>query len=279
MRYLVYILTIILAVLVFSGCSKSDRKVAKADSKTLTVYEFVEQVPKEYRGKISKEQWIKIAHDWVDEQLLALFAERKGADSDDEVRRRLDEARRHILIDYLRQKVLSAQIEITPEMINEYYESHKSDYIRESDEIKALYISVDNKSYADSVKKALKAGASFCEVARRFSSSYSPRDSCYIGWFTRNDLLPELVKPVFNANVGDVVGPVKAQGSYHFFMILEKKKEGTLRPLDEVRSEIRNQLFTLKLNERLTKIVDSLRTSSDIAVDTALIDSIANSFK
>ncbi len=269
---------VIIILLEFSGCGtdgrKQEREIARIGETKLVCEDLIRKVPPEFAGFITKKQWLDLVQSWLDEQLLAKYAYNQGADKDDDVLRKLEEARRKILTEYLRDKIIAPKIEVTDEEIERYYLEHQGNFVRENEELNALHIVVSEKQDADTVKALLEQDSSFCGLARIYSEEYSPTDSCNIGWFSRADLIPELVRPVFDSKPGEIIGPVKADNNYHFFYILDYGDAGTVRSLEQVKDEIHQHIFTAKFNDYMNNILDSLRASVEIYVDTSAIDSL-----
>ncbi len=271
---------LLLAVAAFciQGCGHEEKPhnaVAAVDGEILTTDELVEYVPPEFRGDVTLEQWLSIVGEWVDDVLLANYALSRGAEDDPETARKLAAARRKILVEFLRQKLVAPTIKVSERDVELYYRSHQGDFVREHDEVHALHIIVPDKATADTVKKLLAAGEPFCQVARRFSREFSEKDSCDIGWFGKADILPSLVRPVFRAGVGEVVGPLRTQNGYHFFFVVDKKPAGTVRSLGEVYEKIRQRIFEERFGEALRNLVDSLRAAAKVEIDTQVIRRIS----
>ncbi len=274
---LMFLLAVFATLLVSCGQNQREKKsqVAVVGGDGLSAEDLMRKVPPEFKDFITRRQWLQLVHNWVDEKLLSSYALSRGAKNDPDVQRKLEDARRQILEQYLRDKIIAPKIEISKYEIEQYYGEHIADFIREHDEIEALHIVVQSKVLSDSVKKFLKSDSSFCWVAKKFSEEYSPQDSCYLGWFSRSDILPDLVRPVFKSKPGDTVGPIKAGGNYHFFYIISYGESGTPRSLDEVRETIRQKIFQSKFDNYMSNLLDSLRAVAKIKIDTAAIDSIS----
>jgi len=281
-KHKILIVTSIFVWAAFYGCGrtkKPDEHLASVNEIKLNSDILILKVPPEFRGAITNEQWLELVKSWIDDQILAQAAEVKGALDDPEIKYKLAEAQRRILIEYLRDKIIAPDIEINMQEIEHYYLENQGDFVRENDEVDAMHIVVSSKKTADSVKAFIKCDSSFAGIAQKFSEEYSQSDSCYLGWFIRKDLLPDLVRPVFKAKPGETIGPIKANGKYHFFLINDFQCEGSVRALDIVGEKIRQKLFTYKFNDKLNRLVDSLRAVSTITIDTTAIDSIAAVFK
>lgn len=104
------------------------------------------------------------------------------------------------------------------------------------------------KAKADSIMNVLKRGASWNELARKFSDDPGSKDKGGdLGWFPSGMMVPEFDKAAFNAIKGDLQ-VVETQFGYHILQVTEKGKE-----------EKKVQLATLE-----RKIVPSSYTTSQI---------------
>lgn len=70
------------------------------------------------------------------------------------------------------------------------------------------------KEKADSIMKAIKKGASFAEMAEKFSEDGSAQDGGNLGWFTEGTMVSEFNDACFGGKKGDIV-VVKTQFGYH----------------------------------------------------------------
>ena len=281
--YFCAIALLFLTVFSFSGCGSEKRKnaeqliVAKVNDEKFTIGDLRSGVPSEFSQHITIEQWLRMVSDWVDEQLLVNCAKDLGAESDADVTRKIVIAQRQIMIDYLRNSVVSPRIKITDDDVENYYLSHQGDFAREVAEVHALHILVKSKAVADSVKKFLDADSSFNDIAKRYSIECSPVDSSDLGWFVRSDILPDLVKYVFSAKPGEYAGPAKVGDDYHFFFIIEREDEGTVRSIEQVKDKIWRMLFAIKFADVFENLLDSLRTTAAIEIDSCAIATIMES--
>ena len=72
----------------------------------------------------------------------------------------------------------------------------------------------DAKAKADSILNAIKKGASFAEMAEKFSADGSAQDGGNLGWFTEGMMVKEFNDACFFGKKGDLV-VVKTQYGYH----------------------------------------------------------------
>jgi len=79
---------------------------------------------------------------------------------------------------------------------------------------------------ADSVARAARAGADFCELAQRFSRDEESRKNCgELGWYPVGEMYPEFKTALQDAKSGDIVGPVSTQFGRHVLRVLDRRAE------------------------------------------------------
>jgi peptidyl-prolyl cis-trans isomerase C len=71
-------------------------------------------------------------------------------------------------------------------------------------------------------------------------------------------MVAEFDTAAFEAEIGQVVGPVKTQFGYHLIKV-EQKTEASVVAFEEVAENIKNNLFQQKQNEAYAAKVNELR--------------------
>ena len=71
-------------------------------------------------------------------------------------------------------------------------------------------------------------------------------------------MVPEFEQAAFEAEIGQVVGPVKTQFGFHLIKV-EKKNEGSIASFEEVKDSIRNTMMQQKQNQLYGKTIDELK--------------------
>ncbi|HEY3357768.1 MAG TPA: peptidylprolyl isomerase, partial [Polyangia bacterium] len=70
-------------------------------------------------------------------------------------------------------------------------------------------------------------------------------------YFTRGSLPPAVEEIVFNMEVGEVRGPIRATRGFHVMKVLDRKDEG-IKPLAQIKEALRQQLYGPEM-EKATK--------------------------
>jgi peptidyl-prolyl cis-trans isomerase C len=94
------------------------------------------------------------------------------------------------------------------------------------EEVRARHILVETKDQADAVEKRLKNGEDIGAVARAVSKdSGSAQEGGELGFFTKDQMVPEFAKAAFALNPGQISEPIKTQFGWHVIQTEEKRKK------------------------------------------------------
>jgi parvulin-like peptidyl-prolyl isomerase len=117
---------------------------------------------------------------------------------------------------------------------------------------------------ADIFKQAQVKGADFAKLAKENSDDPgSKEEGGSLGFFSRGDMVPEFEKAAFDAQKGQVVGPVETQFGYHIIKVEDKKAPETI-PLAQVSGMIRDYLLPIKSKERMDERLAAWRAAAKI---------------
>ena len=91
-------------------------------------------------------------------------------------------------------------------------------------EVNASHILVKTEEEAIEIRKQLLKGASFEEMARKYSICPSgASNGGNLGFFGKGIMVPEFEKAAFALSVGEISQPVQTQFGYHIIKIIDKK--------------------------------------------------------
>jgi peptidyl-prolyl cis-trans isomerase D len=179
----------------------------------------------------------------------------------------------YLLVDNSR---LDRGLTVPDAQIAEYYKSHTSEFTT-PEEVHASHILIRPKTMDDAGWKAAEArakevdakahaaGADFAALARQYSDDQgSKANGGDLGWFPRGRMVKEFENAVFALKPGQVSGLVKSQFGYHIIK-LEARKPAGVRPLDEVRDEIRAKLVEGMADAEGNRRATALREKIDAA--------------
>ncbi len=123
------------------------------------------------------------------------------------------------------------------------------------------------KARTDSLLAAIRHGADFVELARRFSQEPNAATSGGdLGWFGRGRMVPDFERAAFALKAGEVSPVVKTQFGYHIIRLEARKAAGT-RPFAETRDEIRSALAAALADTSARRGALALRRGLALAKD------------
>lgn len=190
-------------------------------------------------------------------KLLLIEARANLYETEPAFKAELARVRENLLISYATDKAVSG-VTVTDSEVEEYYNANKQRFMGE-ESVNASHILVDSEEKANELLKKIKAGEiSFEQAALENSSCPSGQNGGNLGNFGRGQMVPEFEQAAFDAEIGQVIGPVKTQFGYHLIQVTEKTEASAI-PYEEVASQIKDELLRQKQNEVYSAKVKELR--------------------
>ena len=140
------------------------------------------------------------------------------------------------------------------EEVEQFYEQNKAAQFTtpETRCTRHILFNKDQKEKAEEVKKQLENGGDFAALAKKYSQDPgSAEQGGDLGCIGRGETVPNFEEAVFNAEQGEIVGPVETEFGYHVIEVTDIQEEVT-QPLSEVEAQIRDQLTTEAQSEEFT---------------------------
>lgn len=183
--------------------------------------------------------------------------------------------RNHILTQKVISSEVGSHISIGEDEVKKYYEAHKSEYVRpEEVALREIEINTQGKSpdelpvlkkKAETALKRVQDGEDFGEIAKRYSDSSTKDQGGLLGVYKRGELAKELEDKVFNMKRNELTGVLETKQGYLVLQVLEHYEEGQ-QPLDKVRNEISDKLYTTRLEPAMRDYLKTLREQSYVII-------------
>ncbi len=152
------------------------------------------------------------------------------------------------------RKLFEENVQITKEDLKNYYDENKELYIEEEN-IRASHILVDSKKEAENILELLKQGKEFAELAQMHSIDGSKDQGGDLGFFERGMMTPPFEEAAFALDVGELSGVVESEHGFHIIKLTDKKEE-TIHSFEDIKDDIRNQLFDMEISNQLPEWVE-----------------------
>ncbi len=199
----------------------------------------------------------------ITRDLLMREALRRGLERRVEVRERIEQARRSILLETLLREVAETSPPPSDEAVRKFYEENRESF-REGDRVRVRHILFRNEKQAEEAASMAKKGIPFEELMKE--SEDVGGSAADLGLIERGAYDKQFEDAAFGAPENSIVGPVKTVYGYHVIQVMEKRPAG-LPPLEEVRGRIDAEMREIAQREAFENLVNGLRKRADIRVE------------
>ncbi|MBR0776942.1 peptidylprolyl isomerase [Bradyrhizobium diazoefficiens] len=172
----------------------------------------------------------------IDMKIVAKAAEDKKLGDSEEFKKRLSFARNRLLMDSLLAN--EGKTATTPDAMKKVYEE-ASKQITGEQEVRARHILVETEDEAKAVKAELDKGADFADLAKKKSKDPGSADGGDLGFFTKEQMVPEFSAVAFALEPGKISDPVKSQFGWHIIKV-EEKRSRKAPDFEQVKAQIEN---------------------------------------
>src|ERR1700742_1992939 len=192
----------------------------------------------------------------IDMKIVAKAAEdRKIADTE-EFKRRLNFTRNRLLMDSL--LAAEGKAATNDAAMKQVYED-ASKQIAGEQEVHARHILLETEDDAKAVKAELDKGADFAELAKKKSKDPGASDGGDLGFFTKEQMVPEFSAVAFALEPGKISDPVKSQFGWHIIKVEEKRDR---KPPDF--AQVKAQIETYVTRKAQADYVAKLREGAKV---------------
>lgn len=233
---------------------KGNPVVATVDGKDITrvdVFRYIKMMPANVQQLPPQAIWPLALEQVINTRLVQNKAEAAGLDNDPEVAEQMAMAKQQIV------RSIYVQRQVDKEISNSDLKKKYDDTIGKTpaiEELHAAHILVDSEAKAKDIIAKLKDGGDFAKLAAENSGDPGNKNKGGdLGWFAKQDMVPEFSDAAFKIGVGKVSeAPVKTQFGWHVVKVLEKR-ERPKPSFDEVKPMIQVELRREKLESMLEK--------------------------
>ncbi len=240
--------------------AQSDPVVAKVngveihESDLAMAEEDMGQQAQQLAPDAKREQMIAYLADVI---IAAKAAEDKKVTDQKEFKSRLAFIRNKLLMETLLQDVGKAAV--TPDATKKVYED-ASKQMGGEEEVHARHILVPTEEEAKAVLAEIKKGTDFAELAKQKSKDPgAAAEGGDLGYFTKDQMVPEFAAVAFKLDKGQVSDPVKTQFGWHIIKVEDKRK----KPVPEY-DKVKDQIETYVQRKAQAEYIGKLRETAKI---------------
>src|ERR1700690_2649229 len=170
----------------------------------------------------------------IDMKIVAKAAEAKKIEDRDDFKARLAFTRNRLLMDNL--LAVEGKAATTEDAMKKVY-ADAAKQIEGGQEVHARHILVETEDDAKAIEAELKKGADFAELAKKKSKDPGASDGGDLGFFTKDQMVPEFSAVAFALEPGKISDPVKSQFGWHVIKV-EEKRNRQAPAFDQVKGQI-----------------------------------------
>ncbi len=200
-------------------------------------------------------------HDYLityltDVVVLAQAAQQQKVGDRDDVKHRIEFARNKVLMEALLQDV--GQAAVSDDAMHKVYDEAIKQMPPEQ-EVRARHILVATEDEAKAIAAQLKNGADFAALAKEKSKDPGAAEGGDLGYFTKDQMVPEFADAAFKLDKGQISDPVKTQFGWHIIKVEDKRTKPT-PTFDEAKAQIESYVT----HRAQAELVEKLRSTAKI---------------
>jgi len=246
--------------------------IATVNGKNITnsdINRFVSKsIPGAQYSFMNKQQKRKVIEQLIERELYIGVAKKDGIENDPHFSIELEKVKENLMLDMWMKKRLDS-IKISDREARRYYREHDRKF-HQSALASARHILVSTKDEAREIIRELESSYNlkkkFIELAKSRSTGPSSKNGGNLGWFPKDQMLPEFSNAAFALKKGEFThNPVHTPFGWHIIYLTDKKPEGKIE-FSKVKNSIINTLKLKKFQKNLKKLSKDLKKSAKISV-------------
>lgn len=192
-------------------------------------------------------------------RIMQDLAYEEGLEDDPEVQERVAQAEREIVQEVWLNRAVDAQV--TDERLQAAYDLYLEEH-PPTTETRARHILVASEEEAQEIIDELDAGADFVELAQEHSIGPSGENGGDLGYFTRDQVVPEFADVAFELEPGSYTEtPVETEFGFHVIQV-EDRREVQPPTFEEVEPQLAQEVR----QDIMRDLVADLREGAEIVL-------------
>ncbi|WP_022664637.1 peptidylprolyl isomerase [Desulfospira joergensenii] len=239
-------------------------KVGDLEIDDQEVTERMQQLPPQYKTAFASEEGKKQFIDQlVQEKLIYLKAKKEKYDANTQVLKQLDRVKQGLMIRQFMTDTL-AGIKASEEELKKYYNENSAEFMGKA-QVKAKHILCNTEEEAKAAKERVLKGESFEDVAMDVSTGPSGKKGGDLGWFSKEQMVPEFGNMAFSLEKDGLSDPVKTQFGYHIIKVYDKKSAET-KSFEEARADLERKLNNTRQKQYVDEMILELKKEHSVTI-------------
>jgi peptidyl-prolyl cis-trans isomerase C len=196
----------------------------------------------------------------ITRDLLMQEALRRGMDRREDVRERLNVARRSILLEALLRDVTEKAPGLSDESLKKFYDANRESF-QVDERINVSHVLFKERAKAEEMARKAKNGMPFKEIMK--TATKEGGVAADLGFIERGKFDKAFEEAAYAAPTGKTTGPFKTRYGYHLIRVGEKRSAGVL-PFEEVKGQIAADLREQAQREAFETLLAQMKKQAKI---------------
>lgn len=246
---------------------KSKVVVAEINGRKITLAELEErlrQVSPAVRLQIrsKKEQFIDGI---VQSELLYQEARRRKLEATPEVEKRIEAAKRRILIEEFLRREINRPVEASEADLRAFFEANR-DRFRRKEQVTLSHVVLKTEKEAWDAAAEVKRGVPFAQVARARSIFEATRDAGGVmGTAARGELDRKLEEAAFKLPIGQVSDPIQTSLGWQIIRVSERLSASDAK-FEDVKEDVRQIHADVRHRAAYDRMIGDLKKKGSVTV-------------
>ena len=248
--------------------------IAKIEGRPIYLHQVnnaFDKLPSYYKKQFDgKEGKIRFTQKFVAEELLAIKAKKLNYENDSEIRKKLEEIKKQLLVQKLLEQEISSKVKVSKNDLDNYYKVNKERYMQKLSANISM-IKVKSKKTASEVYKKFHNGMDFDKLVQKYSTDKQTKQ--FEGQvkllvikgtpFLSKDTL--ISDKILKLNKNQLTKPTLFAGHYYLFKVNKKNREQ--KPtFDQVKSQVENDYKGEKSSALYQELVTQVLKTEDVQI-------------
>lgn len=230
-----------------------DDVVATVGDKEILLREVVAVyagLPDQVRGLPDETLWEGIVNQLIDETVISNAAEAAGLAERRDVALSINAQRRAVLANAYLEGVIGAML--TDEAVEAEYRRIYAD-VEPVKQVRASHILLKEEETAKGVLAEIRGGKDFAEAAREHSTGPTGPNGGDLGYFEKEQMVPQFAEAAFAMEIGEVSEPVQSDFGWHLIYLVDIR-DRPAPDLESVRATLETELSAQLAREAVEKL-------------------------
>lgn len=246
--------------------------IATVEGKTIYTSDLdalIKQLPQEQANQfLSPQGRHQLLDELIAQELFYLEAKESKLDESDDFKKMVKDAEEKLLKTHMIAQFMM-DIVVPEEEIQKFY-NEKPEQFLAPDSIRASHILLTEEQQAIDIIAEIKAGKSFEDAAKEYSTCPSKDNGGDLSYFSKGQMVPEFEAAAFALEVDEMTEvPVQTQFGFHVIKLTERKESETI-PFDSIKDNVRNFLLREKQNNAFLSKVEDLKKKYTVNIENEL---------